>query len=202
MSDGRREQILKKASELFRTKGYHGTTIRDISEASGILSGSLYTHIKTKEDLLFEITDRGAELFLRSLRPVVESDEDPVMKLRQAIVAHILVITDNLEAATVFFHEWKALTKKRRSIIQEKRDAYEGMWERILAEGEETGSFHPIDLKFARLFLLSAINGVYQWYDPKGELSPEEIGDRFTAILLSGFAGGKGEKSSDHRSTT
>lgn len=56
---GRREKILEKASQLFRTKGYHGTTIRDISEASGILSGSLYAHIKSKEDLLFEITDRG-----------------------------------------------------------------------------------------------------------------------------------------------
>lgn len=189
---GRREKIMEKASQLFRTKGYHGTTIRDISEASGILSGSLYAHIKSKEDLLFEITDRGAELFLRSLRPVVMSDDDPVVKLRKGLVAHIRVITDNLEAATVFFHEWKALTEKRRRIIQEKRDEYEAMWSTLLAEGVKGGRFRLADEKFARLLILSVANGLYQWYNPKGDLSPEEVADRFTTILLSGFIGGEG----------
>ncbi|EGK07334.1 TetR/AcrR family transcriptional regulator [Kroppenstedtia eburnea] len=189
---GRREKILEKASQLFRTKGYHGTTIRDISEASGILSGSLYAHIKSKEDLLFEITDRGAELFLRSLRPVVMSEEDPVLKLRKGLVAHIRVITENLEAATVFFHEWKALTEERRRIIQAKRDEYEAMWAELLSEGVNRGSFRLADEKFARLLILSAANGLYQWYNPQGDLSPEEVADRFTTILLSGFTGGEG----------
>jgi len=67
---GRKERILEVARRFFSTKGYHGTTIRDISEASGILSGSLYAHINSKEDLLFEITDRGAEAFLGSLAPL------------------------------------------------------------------------------------------------------------------------------------
>ncbi|PTX63332.1 TetR family transcriptional regulator [Melghirimyces profundicolus] len=196
---GRREQILEKASQLFRTKGYHATTIRDISEASGILSGSLYAHIKSKEDLLFEITDRGAEMFLRSLRSVVMSEEDPVTKLRNALVAHIRVITDNLEAATVFFHEWKALTEERRRIIQQKRDEYEAMWARLLSEGEEKGRFRLVDPKFARLLILSAANGLYQWYHPEGELSPEEVADRFADILLSGFTESEGGEKDESR---
>ncbi|MFC4075890.1 TetR/AcrR family transcriptional regulator [Salinithrix halophila] len=194
---GRKEQILEKASQLFRSKGYHGTTIRDISEASGILSGSLYAHIDSKEDLLFEITDRGADLFLKSLRPIVDGDEDPVTKLRQAMVAHVRVIADNLEAATVFFHEWKALTRERRACIQVKRDEYEDLWGRLLDEGEQKGSFHLEDEKFARLLILSAMNGLYQWYNPQGAQSPEEVAERFAAILLAGLDSGKGGDSGD-----
>ncbi|SFT01516.1 TetR/AcrR family transcriptional regulator [Marininema halotolerans] len=184
----RKEKILEKASGLFRNKGYHGTTIRDISEASGILSGSLYAHIRSKEDLLFEITDRGAEHFLQSVRPIIEGEGDAITKLRKAMVAHVQVITDHLEAATVFFHEWKSLTDERRHMIQTKRDEYEGLWAQLLVEGMNEGCFRKVDEKFARLLILSAMNGLYQWYQPDGEQTPIEVAERYASILLAGLA--------------
>lgn len=184
----RKEQILQMACRFFSTKGYHGTTIRDISEASGILSGSLYAHIDSKEDLLFAITDRGAEAFLSSLRPIVGGPGSPREKLKRGLTAHARVVADNLEGATVFFHEWKSLSPERREIIQRKRDEYEALWARIFEEGVEKGEFRGQDPKFARLLLLSAANWLYQWYQPEGPLTPEEIADRFAAILLSGIA--------------
>ncbi|SDX23807.1 transcriptional regulator, TetR family [Marininema mesophilum] len=184
---GRKEQILEKASGLFSRKGYHATTIRDISEASGILSGSLYAHIQSKEDLLFEITDRGAEHFLQSVRPIVEGEGDVVTKLRKAMIAHVRVIADHLEAATVFFHEWRSLTNERSACIQRKRDKYEGLWSQLLEEGMREGSFRSLDEKFTRLLILSAMNGLYQWYQPAGELTPEEVAERFATILLTGL---------------
>lgn len=184
----RKERILDAARYFFSTKGYHGTTIRDISDACGILSGSLYAHINSKEDLLFEITNRGAEAFLGSLRPIVEGPGSPREKLRRGLEAHAKVVADNLEAATVFFHEWKSLSGERREIIQRKRDEYETLWSRILEEGVEKGEFHGHDPKFARLLLLSAANWMYQWYQPEGPLTPEEIADRFAAIILAGIA--------------
>ncbi|MGI6125507.1 MAG: TetR/AcrR family transcriptional regulator [Planifilum sp.] len=184
----RKEQILQMACRFFSTKGYHGTTIRDISEASGILSGSLYAHIDSKEDLLFAITDRGAEAFLSSLRPIVGGPGSPREKLKRGPTAHARVVADNMEGATVFFHEWKSLSPERREIIQRKRDEYEALWARIFEEGVEKGEFRGQDPKFARLLLLSAANWLYQWYQPEGPLTPEEIADRFAAILLSGIA--------------
>ncbi|MBA4601905.1 TetR/AcrR family transcriptional regulator [Thermoactinomyces mirandus] len=183
----RREEILKVAGRLFSKKGYHGTTIRDISDACGILSGSLYTHIKTKEDLLYEITDRGAECFLRSIRSIMESDISATEKLRQAVRAHMRVIEANLEAATVFFQEWKSLSEKRFARIQAKRDQYETMWKEILEQGIRQGEFRDTDEKFARLLLLAVGNWVYQWYRPEGDLSAEEIADRFVDLLLEGL---------------
>jgi TetR/AcrR family transcriptional regulator, cholesterol catabolism regulator len=187
----RKEQILSTACRLFSQKGYHGTTIRDISEACGILSGSLYAHIRTKEDLLYEITNRGAEAFLNSLRPIVENDAPAVEKLRQAVIAHIKVVEANLEAATVYFHEWKGLSKERFCEIQEKRDRYEKMWARLVSQGIREGEFRQVDEKFVRLLLLSVGNWLYQWYRPEGELPPEEIADRFMDLFLDGLANRK-----------
>jgi TetR/AcrR family transcriptional regulator, cholesterol catabolism regulator len=190
---GRKEEILNIACRLFSRKGYHGTTIRDISDACGILSGSLYAHINSKEDLLYEITERGASAFLNSLRPIAESADPPVEKLRQAMRAHIRVIEQNLEAATVFFHEWKALSGERLQTIREKRDEYENLWTRIIHEGIDSGQLRQMDEKYARLLILSAGNWVYQWYRPGGSQSADEIADRFVDMLLNGFGGKRGD---------
>lgn len=187
----RKEQILSTACWLFSRKGYHGTTIRDISDACGILSGSLYAHIRTKEDLLYEITNRGAESFLNSLRPIIEKDVSATEKLRQAVIAHIKVVEENLEAATVYFHEWKGLSKERFDEIQAKRDQYEKMWANIVSQGIKEGEFRQVDEKFVRLLLLSVGNWIYQWYRPEGELPPEKIADRFMDLLLFGLANRK-----------
>jgi hypothetical protein len=101
--------------------------------------------------------------------------------------AHLRVIEANLEAATVFFHEWKALTGDRFRQIQAKRDQYEALWMRILEQGVQTGEFKKLDIKFARLLVLSVGNWVYQWYRPEGGLRAEEIADRFVEMILTGF---------------
>ncbi|SFI85065.1 TetR/AcrR family transcriptional regulator [Thermoflavimicrobium dichotomicum] len=187
----RKEEILNIACKLFSQKGYHGTTIRDISDACGILAGSLYAHINSKEDLLYEITVRGARSFLDSLRQVVQSKGPASEKLRQALRAHIRVVAENIEAATVFFHEWKALTGERLQQIQQKRDEYEQMWEEILHEGIRSGEFPALDEKFARLLILSTGNWLYHWYKPDGPLASDEIADRFMNLILTGLMGKK-----------
>lgn len=195
---GRKEQILAAARQLFSEKGYHGTTIRDIAEASGILSGSLYAHIASKEDLLFAITNEGADAFLAALEPIAAGPGDPADKLRRGLIAHARVVADHLDAAKVFFHEWRALTDERRAVIQEKRDRYEAMWAAILEEGIRSGAFKPVNAKFARLLILSAANWLYQWYNPAGPLSPETIAEQFANLLLQGLSAERGEGGTRH----
>lgn len=182
-----REQILVEASRLFSKKGYHATTIREIAQNRGILSGSLYAHIASKEDLLFEIVDDGADAFLSAIASVSQSDRPPIDKLRMALCAHIQVIAERMDAATVFFHEWEALSEERRRLIQAKRDKYEAHWNAILEEGMADGSMSMADPKFVRLMLLSVANWLYNWYRPSGPLAPEEIADRFIQILVNGI---------------
>jgi TetR/AcrR family transcriptional regulator, cholesterol catabolism regulator len=179
--------ILEAAQRLFSRKGYHGTTIRDIAEERGILSGSIYAHIKSKEDLLFEITNRGADTFLEALESAISVPGTAVEQLERGMVAHILVIVEHLDAASVFFHEWNALSEDRRKVILEKRDRYESLWAKILHTGVENGEFRVSDLKFARILILTVINSMYQWYDPKGPDGPTEIAHHFTELILQGL---------------
>ncbi|MCS1351730.1 TetR/AcrR family transcriptional regulator [Mechercharimyces sp. CAU 1602] len=184
----RREEIIEVASRLFHSQGYAATTIRDIAEQAGLLSGSLYAHIQSKEDLLYEISCRGADAFLTAITPIVTEAGTAEEKLRRALAAHAQVVADHLEAATVFFHEWKALSFERREKIQAKRDEYEVCWSQIIVSGMETGEFRQEDEKFIRLLLLSVANWMYEWYRPDGELPPRKIADRYADILLEGLA--------------
>jgi AcrR family transcriptional regulator len=189
----RRDQIVQAARTLFREKGYHGTTVRDIAELSGVLSGSLYAHIRTKEDLLFEITDQIADCFLDRLERIVQSEAPAVEKFRRALHAHIQVVAENLDAASVFSHEWRALSPERRAVIQAKRDRYENLWASILVDGVREGAFHADHLRFARVVTLSVANWLYQWYRPDGVLTVEEVADELATVLLRGLERPRGE---------
>lgn len=184
---GRKEQILEAAVNLFSTKGYHGTTVRDIADSSGILSGSLYAHINSKEDLLFAIVDRAADQFLGALAPIAAEPGPAAERLEAAMVAHIRVVAHSLPAATIFLHEWKALDHERRHLILAKRSEYEALLGKIIRDGVESGEFRAADEKFARLLFLSAGNWLYEWYNPDGQLGPDEIARRFTELMLHGL---------------
>ncbi|MCL6600024.1 MAG: TetR/AcrR family transcriptional regulator [Alicyclobacillus macrosporangiidus] len=183
-----KDQILAAARRLFSSKGYNGTTIREIADEAGVLSGSLYAHIQSKEDLLFEIADEGARAFLSAAATVDRMPGAASERIREGLRAHVRVVADHLEASKVFFHEWHALSEQRRSVIQAKRDAYESYWDRWIAAGIAEGHLRGEDPKFARLLILSVANWVYQWYRPDGPLTPEEIADRFWRLLMNGLA--------------
>lgn len=183
--------VLEIAQRLFSKKGYHGTSIRDIAEERGILSGSIYAHIKSKEDLLFEITNRGADIFLEALEAVGREPGTAIFKLERGLIAHIRVIVEHLDAASVFFHEWTALSDARRKIILAKRDRYELLWTKILTAGVESGELKIENMKFARVLILTVANSVYQWYDPDGPDGPEEIAHQFTKLILQGMKNGQ-----------
>jgi TetR/AcrR family transcriptional regulator, cholesterol catabolism regulator len=185
---GRKDEVLAAAIALFSRKGYHGTTVREIADEAGMLSGSLYAHYASKEEMLFDIVQRAAEQFITGIAPIVASDQPASAKLRSAMRSHLAVMAQSRDAAAIYLHEWKALTGERRTIIATKRNAYEDGLAAIIREGAATGQFRPVDAKFARLLVLSALNWLYQWYDPAGPLGPDAVADKFADLLLHGLA--------------
>jgi TetR/AcrR family transcriptional regulator, cholesterol catabolism regulator len=178
----RREQILEEAARLFSERGYHATSMRDIGDATGLLAGSLYAHIASKEDILHQIVLEAAHQFLTSLEALSAEDLRPEERLRRAMRAHVGVVADRREQAHVFHHEWNSLTGPRRDEVRRLRNRYERLWDRIVRELPGV-----TDPKFARLLVLSAANWTYTWYRPDGPMSPEEVADRFTGLLLRGL---------------
>ncbi len=187
----RREAMLEAAIALFSQKGYHATTVREIAQAVGILPGSLYAHMAAKEDLLCEAVEQAWERFREAVAPIAASPGHAGERLRRAMAAHIRVVAESPAAATVFLHEWRALSSERRAQAVAYRRKYEELLSRIIREGIESGVFRPVDERFVRLLVLSVVNWTYQWYRADGPLSPEQVADQFYAIISQGLLNGE-----------
>jgi TetR/AcrR family transcriptional regulator, cholesterol catabolism regulator len=183
----RRGRIRQEAARLFGRRGYHATSMRDIGQAAGLQAGSLYAHIASKEDLLYEIVVQSANQFLGKLAAIGAEEISAEDRLRRAMRAHVSVVAGSLDEAWVFHHEWKALTGPRREEVRRLRRRYERLWDRIVRALPGA-----VDPRFARLLVLSAANWTYTWYRPDGPLSPEEVADRFTDLLLVGLGAKEG----------
>jgi len=185
----RRQAIEDVASDLFRERGYAGTSIRDIARALSVQGASLYAHVDSKEDVLWAIVDRAASRF-EAAADDAERDAasrrpgDPAEAVAALVRAHIRVLTADVDEASVFVHEWRALGETRRSAILARRDAYEARFRRPIADGIAVGAFAMTDPAIASTTLLTALNGVATWYDPDGRLSPERIADHLVELVL------------------
>lgn len=183
----RKSEVFQKAEHLFSERGYHATSVRDIADALNIKGGSLYAHIETKEDLLWEILSAAADRFFAAVRPIIESDLIPIEKLRRVIAAHVGVVTQSAASASVYTTQWRVLSEPRRSEFAARRDEYEKMVRRLVRDCIREGTLADVDEKFATLLILSSINWVYQWYRPDGAMTPEEIARKLTEMLLNGL---------------
>ncbi len=180
----RKDAIIEAAAELFAEKGYHATTVRDIADVAGVLSGSLYAHIETKEDLYLEIVRRAAQDFTEAVQPVVESSDAPDAKLGRMISGHLAVMEESRAWARVYLEDYYPLSQLTRNEARRLRREYERLWDKVLQDGLDQGLFHVEDQSFARLFILSALNGVIRWHRPEGRLTLAEMAQDFLVLIL------------------
>ncbi len=179
----RRDEILDAAGQLFSRQGFHATSMRDLARAVNLQGGSLYAHIESKEEVLFELVNRAADEFLGNAEAVPAS-LPPKEQLKRLIQGHLEVIVRELDNATVFFHEWKFLSPELQSQIKARRDAYEGYFRRIIEAGSRSGDFQVEDIRMASLFVLSALNWTYQWYRPGGKMSLENLVQQYCNLIF------------------
>ncbi len=183
----RRSELTRQAARLFAQKGYHGTSVGDIAEALGVQKGSLYSHIASKEDLLYETLAEGAAAFHASL-DAIPDDATPVEKIRLALRGHLRVVAEQLDVATVFVQEWRYLQGVRREEFVAERRRYEERIRELLREGRDLGDLRAdLDDAAAALLLLSAANWAYTWLQPGRDT--DELADRFLALLVDGMRG-------------
>jgi AcrR family transcriptional regulator len=183
----RRSQLTREAARLFAERGYHGTSIGDLAKALGVQKGSLYAHIASKQDLLYETMREGAEAFHAALDEI--SDDLKVGdRIRLALRAHLRVISEQLDVATVFIREWRYLEGERAAEFLADRRRYEERFRLLFREGRERGELRTdLDEQAAVLLVLSAANWAYTWLP--ADADTDELADRFFAILLDGIRG-------------
>jgi AcrR family transcriptional regulator len=183
----RRTELVRQAARLFAEKGYHGTSTGDLAEAMGVQKGSLYAHISSKADLLWEVAREGAAAFHAALDEVADTGS-PSERIRLALRAHLRVVADQLDVATVFIREWRYLEGARRSEFLAERRRYEERFAALFRDGRELGELRTdLDDATATLLTLSAANWAYTWLRA-GEPT-DDLADRFFALLLDGMRG-------------
>jgi AcrR family transcriptional regulator len=185
----RRQEIEDAASSLFREHGYSGTSVRDIARAVDIQGASLYAHVSSKQDVLWSIVERTASRFEAAADLVEATDPGsqvlgPGPHFSALVRGHVGVVTDDIERASVFVHEWSRLDRGRRDEIARRRDAYEDRFRVAIANGVESGAFNAVDPVPTAAFILSALNGVVVWYRPEGRLSADDIADAYAELAL------------------
>lgn len=185
----RRQAIEDAASSLFHAYGYSGTSVRDIARAVDIQGASLYAHVTSKQDVLWSIVERTAARFEAAADAIEAADPGAATfgqgaYLIALVRAHVGVVTDDIERASVFVHEWRALQSHRRDEIARRRDAYEARFRTAIADGIRTGAFHAQDPVVATAYVLTALNGLVSWYRPEGRLSTREIADAYADLSL------------------
>jgi TetR/AcrR family transcriptional regulator, cholesterol catabolism regulator len=183
----RRNELTRQAARLFAEKGYHGTSIGEIAQALGVQKGSLYAHIDSKQDLLYETMAEGARAFHAGL-DAIPDELRPVEKIRLALRSHLRVVADQLDVATVFVQEWRYLEGDRRDEILSERRRYEERIRGLFREGRELGELRSdLDDATAALLALSAANWAYTWLKPGRDT--DVLADQFYEIFLEGIRG-------------
>ena len=184
----RKTQIDHTATALFRARGYAATSMRELATALGLEAGSLYSHIKSKEEILHRVCfGLAAEFFTGFDAATAESAAPVAAQLRQAIEAHVRVLTTDSAASAVFLHEWRHLSEPARTEFLALRDRYEAGFRTLIAHGLAAGELHTPDAAFAALTLLASLNWLPNWYRPDGKLNPDEIAHRLAEQLLNGM---------------
>ncbi len=183
----RRSELTRQAARLFAEKGYHGTSIGDLADAMGVQKASLYSHIESKADLLWEVAREGAEAFHTALDDI--PDALPATdKIRLSLRAHLRVVAEQLDVATVFVREWRYLSGERREAFVSERRRYEERFRALFREGRELGDLRTdLDDATATLLALSAANWAYTWLRPG--VDTDDLADRFFNALFDGMRG-------------
>lgn len=183
------EAIEREAVHLFWEKSYPMTGMRDLSERVGILPGSLYAHIASKEDLLLRIVESGIRNYSEAIAPHANASGPADERLRGAVHAHMTVLARTGEQTRVTFQQWRYLGEENRAVVVQLRQEFEDLFSRIVADGIASGHFrtvpHP---RIVVLGVIGALNMATDWFAPDGPLSAADVADALADSFLQGLS--------------
>jgi TetR/AcrR family transcriptional regulator, cholesterol catabolism regulator len=186
----RQQELLKIAADLFADRGYVATTVRDIADEAGILSGSLYHHFDSKESMIDAILSSFIAEMLSSYEAVVAAGKGPTGTFEGLVRASLAEMAGNRSAILIYQNEARFLDSQPRfSYLGDAHRKFERIWTEVLKSGVESGEFRDgIDPKLVYRLVRDAIWSAPRWYRPGGSLKPEKITEQYLAVLVAGVA--------------
>ena len=186
----RREELLSIAGALFAERGFKNTTVRDIADAAGILSGSLYHHFDSKESMVDELLRTFQDELFATYDTITGSDLDARAKVDAVVRASFDAIHDHHHEVAIFQNDAAYLMEfDRFAYLHEHNVRFQKMWVELLAEGIRSGVLRDdLDAELTYRFIRDTVWVAVRWYRPGGELTAQQVADQYLAILLDGIA--------------
>jgi AcrR family transcriptional regulator len=188
----RRAELLALAADLFADRGFRATTVRDIADAAGILSGSLYHHFDSKESMVDEILSGFLDELFGRYREIVAAGLGPRATLEAVVVASFECIDRRRAEVAIYQAEAKHLAQfERFAYIDDRGAEFRKLWVGILEDGVREGVFRAdVDVELAYRFIRDTVWVAVHWYRPGSALSAADIAQQYLAILLDGISAG------------
>ncbi|MBV6320073.1 TetR family transcriptional regulator [Duganella violaceipulchra] len=181
---GLRVELLEKSAQLFRTKGYDNTTVREIAAAAGIQAGSWFYHFKTKQDILAAIMEQGLARSLAEIEAIARQPLPPRDLLRQLVEAHLqTLLAPDHHFIAVLLYEWRSLDESSRARIVALKDRYEAVWDHAIAALHRSGDW-AMPSQFDRLLIFGALNWTVQWYKPGSGVDVAQLAQQAMLFIL------------------
>ena len=179
--------MLNSAANLFYTKGFHGTTIEDVARDVGMLKGSLYYYITSKEDLLYQLLLTVIERGDAYIAGRIDPHGEPVEQLKNAIEAQVDLIIENQVRVGLFFHEFDALPVKRQEKVLAVMSRYNNRFVDLVRRGQEDGKFVEGESWLIVNGLLGMCNWIYRWYHAEHPTDAAAVKKVFVNMILNGI---------------
>src|ERR1043166_1826343 len=171
------ERILNAAIALFKARGYHGASMRELAQAVRIEAASLYYHFPSKQGILYKLFSRTMDACLAGLKQAIAGNPTPETQLRAAVRFHVLFHIARQDEAFISHSELRSLSAANRRRIIAKRDSYEKMLRGLLSAGVRAGSFDIADVRLTSTALLVMCSGVSDWFTGRGRGTANMVAD-------------------------
>jgi TetR/AcrR family transcriptional regulator, cholesterol catabolism regulator len=186
-SGTRLEEVLRSAANIFFAKGFHATSIEDVARDVGMLKGSLYYYIKSKDDLLFQLLLAGIEDGDAYIARHIDPKADPVEQLERAIRAQIDYIIQNKVPFGLFLHEFDSLSGKRQHKLTAVMSRYNNRFVELVQKGQQQGKLMKGEPWIIVNGMLGMCNWLYRWHDTDHISDNEQIKQVFLDVIFKGI---------------
>ena len=185
----RKERIFRIAAKVLCDLGYDKASLRDIAEATNMTKAGLYYYFTSKEDLLYRLLDGYMDELLHGIEEIHDRVTDPLEFLRECIRFQLQTYARDSVRSKLIIHDENCLSGASFRKLKDRQREYISYWrdglERLCREEGIELDHMPVYVNF----LVGICNWIYQWYNTRGEVKPDDLAERIFHVFLYGVTG-------------
>lgn len=180
----RSTEVVAAAAKLFYTNGYDATSVQDVADALGILKGSVYHYIRTKEDLLFAVVEDAHTASIANIEKLSALEGDVPTKIRAFVRAHLELLIHERVKLGVYLRDFRSLSNEHKRLVSAQRREYSDYLQSLLEQGQQEGTVAAdLNPRLTTIAILGMLNWTHEWYRERGRANREAIIEEFTRIV-------------------